>query len=90
MVFASKKSGWALVFFCGTGSVSIDIYQTGKVLSLPNRHGHSDRRVRFGSGSFGSGSFGCKSLRSDRVISNSRFRVGSDRAGSGSGRVLDS
>uniref|UniRef100_A0A0D3ABD4 Uncharacterized protein n=1 Tax=Brassica oleracea var. oleracea TaxID=109376 RepID=A0A0D3ABD4_BRAOL len=54
------------------------------------RPGHSGCRVGFGSGPFGSGSFGSKSLRPDWVISNSRFRVGSDRAGYGSGRVLDS
>ena len=54
------------------------------------RPGHSGRRVGFGSGPFGYGYFGSKSLGPDWVISNSRFRVGSDRAGSGSGRVLDS
>ena len=54
------------------------------------RPGHSGLRVGFGSGPFGSGSFGSKSLGPDRVISNFRFRVGSGRAGSGSGRVLDS
>lgn len=55
---------------------------------LNGRPGHSGRRVGFGPGPFGSGSFGSRSLGPDRVISNFRFRIGSGRTGSGSGRVL--
>lgn len=47
------------------------------------RHGHSGRGVGFGSVSFEFGSFRSKNLGFDRVISNSRFRIGSDHAGPG-------